>query len=234
MTDERRYAATGRFRPWLVAALQRVFGSVFRGLFAMTVTGTENVPRSGPVILAGNHAGFLDGPLVWLYAGRPARFLTKAELYRSRFLARALGWLGQIPVHRGQPDRSALQTALAELAAGGVVGVFPEGARGSGDLTSVQHGVAYLAVKSGAPIVPVACVGSADALPRGGRAVRLRAPIRVAYGPPFTPSAAAGPTTRAAVAAAADEIRDRLVDHLAAVTGARSPALAASTEDGAR
>jgi 1-acyl-sn-glycerol-3-phosphate acyltransferase len=219
-----RYVATGRFRPRLVALLQAVFGVVFRGLFAMRVSGRSNVPRAGAVILAGNHTGFLDGPLVWLYAGRPARFLTKAELYRYPLLARALGWLGQIPVHRGSADRAAVRAALAELAAGGAVGVFPEGARSSGDLSSVQPGVAYLAVKSGAPVVPVASIGSARALPRGARMVRPRVPIVVAYGAPFTPAVPAGASTREGVAAAAEQIRARLVAHLAATqAAARDP-----------
>ena len=218
-----RFRATGRFRPWLVSLLQLVFRRVFRLLFRMTVTGQEHVPRTAPVILAGNHTGFLDGPLVWLYTPRPAHFLTKAEMFRHWFLARALGWLGQIPVHRGQPDRAALTAALDALATGGAVGVFPEGTRGAGRLESLQHGVAYLGVKSGSPIVPVACLGSAAALPKDSHRLRPRVPIRLAFGEPFTLDVDPGLSRRASVAAAAEQIHQRLRSHLAAVAAEGSP-----------
>jgi 1-acyl-sn-glycerol-3-phosphate acyltransferase len=202
---------------WLVVALQVTFRPVFRLLFRMRVEGQAGVPTTGGVIVAGNHSGFLDGPLVWLYSPRPVRFLTKAELYRQPLLARALGWLGQIPVHRGEPDRAALGEALAVLAEGGAVGVFPEGRRSDGALSEVHDGVAYLAVKSGCPVVPVACLGSGRALPRGGRRVRLRTPITVAYGSATTLVPGGGLRSRRTVAAAGAEIRGALLGHLTAV-----------------
>jgi 1-acyl-sn-glycerol-3-phosphate acyltransferase len=207
--------ATGRHRPWLAAALQRTFRPVLRLLLRMRIEGLEHVPASGGVIVAGNHAGFLDGPLVWLYLPRPVRFLVKAELYRSPPLARALGWLGPIPVHRGQPDRAALEQALGVLAAGGAVGVFPEGTRGSGVLREVHDGVAYLAVRSGCPVLPVACLGSRRALPSGGRP-QLRTRVTVAFGPPVTVAPTGALRARRTVAAASQEIRQALLAHLAA------------------
>lgn len=210
-----RHRATGRHRPWLVTWLRVAFRPVFRGLLRMRVDGQAHVPGSGGVIVAGNHTGVLDGPLVWLYLPRPARFLTKAELYAHPFLGRALGGLGQIPVHRGEPDRAALAEALAVLAAGGVVGVFPEGTRGTGMLSQVHDGVAYLAVKSGCPVVPVACLGSDRALSPGGRP-RLRAPVTLSFGSPVTVVAAGAVRNRRTVTAASEEIRAALVGHLAA------------------
>lgn len=217
-----RYAATGRYRRWLVVAVQWTFSRVFRFVFDMRVEGRDRVPRGGGVILAGNHTGWLDGPLVFLYAPRPTRFLVKAELYRHPPLARALGWLGQIPVHRGQPDRTALREALAVLAAGGAVGVFPEGTRSTGTLGEVHHGVAYLAVKSGCPVVPVACFGSSDALPKGAVIPRPRTRLVVTYGSPLAVAVAGRPQARRTIALAAEEIREAMRTHLldaAAVAG---------------
>jgi 1-acyl-sn-glycerol-3-phosphate acyltransferase len=128
-----RRRTTSSRKPWLVAA-SRPFGiGLFRSLFRVTVIGGEHVPRRGAVLLAGNHTGFLDGPLVYALSPRSATFLAKSELFVGP-LGRALGWLGQIPVHRGHPDRAALRAGLAVLASGGALGVFPEGTRGSGQL----------------------------------------------------------------------------------------------------
>jgi 1-acyl-sn-glycerol-3-phosphate acyltransferase len=110
------------------------------------VIGGEHVPTAGPVLLAGNHTGFLDGPLVYAFSPRSATFLAKSELFVGP-LARPLTWLGQIPVHRGHPDRAALRAGLAVLASGGALGVFPEGTRGSGTLEEVSDGLAYLALR---------------------------------------------------------------------------------------
>jgi len=154
-----------------------------RTLLSLQVEGTQHVPDGGPVILAGNHSGILDGPLVYFVSPRPCRLLTKAEVFVGPW-ARPCGWLGLIPVHRGQADRAALQAGLAELAAGGVLGVFPEGTRGTGALDSVADGVAYLALRSGAPVVPIAVTGTLAALPRGKVVPVPRSPVRVVLAHP--------------------------------------------------
>lgn len=208
-----RRRATGRRRAWIVAG-SRPFGWVlFHALFSVQVEGAEHVPRHGPVLLAGNHTGFLDGPLVYSVSPRQASFLAKSELFVGP-LARALGWLGQIPVHRGRPDREALRAGLAVLARGEVLGVFPEGARGAGTLDSVNDGLAYLALRSGAQVVPLAVLGTAEALPRGRRLPRFRAPVRVVFGPPAYVLVDGDPRARRTVAAAAEQLRLALVAHL--------------------
>jgi len=111
-----RRVASGSPKPWLIAGCRAFGAGLSRCVFRMQVQGLHHVPRAGPVLLAGNHTGLLDGPLVFLLAPRPAVFLAKAELFTG-LLARALGWLGQVPVHRGQPDRTALKLGLAHLAA---------------------------------------------------------------------------------------------------------------------
>ena len=173
-------------------------------------------------MLAGNHASFLDGPMVFLLAPRRAVFLVKSEMFVGP-LARALGWLGQVPVHRGRADRAALQQALAALGSGRAVGVFPEGTRGAGTLDEVQHGVAYLALRAGCEVVPVACLGTSAALPKGRRFPVWRAPVTVVFGAPLQVSVSGDPRSRRAVAEAAEQIRLGLRAHLAEA-GARHEA----------
>lgn len=204
--------ATGQPKPWLVTVLRPVGRLLFRAAFRMHVEGTEHLPRRGAVLLAGNHTGFLDGPLVWAFSPRQAIFLAKSELFVGP-LSRALGWLGQVPVHRGRPDRTALRRALAVLEGGGAMGVFPEGTRGAGVLAEVSDGLAWLALHSGAPVVPIAVLGTAEALPKGGRP-RLRAPVRLVFGPVVTLASTGDPRVRRHVRAAAEELRLAMLAHL--------------------
>lgn len=207
--------ATGSRKPWLVSA-SRPFGQLlFRALFRVQVVGAHHVPASGPVLLAGNHTGFLDGPLAYALSPRAATFLAKSELFVGP-LARALGWLGQVPVHRGRPDRTALRAGLAVLQAGGALGVFPEGTRGSGQLDAVSDGVAYLALRSGAPVVPLAVLGTSAAMPKGAKLPRWRAPVTLVFGPPFEASVEGDPRARRTVRAAGEQIRLQLLAHLRA------------------
>jgi 1-acyl-sn-glycerol-3-phosphate acyltransferase len=210
---KRWVTATGSRKPWLVSA-SRPFGQVlFRSVFRVRVVGAEHVPLSGPVLLAGNHTGFLDGPLAYAMSPRSATFLAKSELFIGP-LARALGWLGQIPVHRGRPDRTALRSGLAVLRGGGALGVFPEGTRGSGGFDSTTDGLAYLALRSGAPVVPIAVTGTGAALPRGSTVPKLRAPVRIAFGQPVTVDPSGDPRARRTVRDAAEQLRLALLAHL--------------------
>ncbi|MCU1587278.1 MAG: phospholipid/glycerol acyltransferase [Frankiales bacterium] len=211
--------ATGTRKPWLVAA-SRPFGQVlFRTAFRVRVLGAEHVPPTGPVLIAGNHTGFLDGPLAYALSPRSATFLAKSELFVGP-LARALGWLGQIPVHRGRPDRTALRNGLAVLQGGGALGVFPEGTRGAGQLDTVSDGVAYLALHSGAPVIPLAVIGTSYAMPKGARLPRWRAPVGLVFGPPFQVSVDGDPRARRTVRTAGEQIRLELLTHLRAATAA--------------
>jgi 1-acyl-sn-glycerol-3-phosphate acyltransferase len=195
---------------------RRSAARLLRMVFRVRVTGLEHLPTTGPVLIAGNHTGFLDGPVVFVLLPRPSAFLVKSELYDSPF-RRVLEFARQIPVRRGSPDRTALRRALGVLRAGGVLGVFPEGTRGEGRLESVQHGIGYLALRAGCPVVPVVCVGTAEALPKGRRLPRWRSPVTVAFGPAFQVAVDGDPRARSTVAAAAEQVRLRLREHLDAV-----------------
>ena len=189
------------------------------GALDLTITGRELVPASGPVLLAGNHSGLLDGPLVYLLSPRPVAMLAKSELFVGRWPP-LLDKLGLIAVHRGTPDRAALRRGLAHLAVDGALCVFPEGTRGAGDLAQIADGLAYLALRSGAAVVPVAVSGTAQALPRGARLPRLRSPVRIAFGAPVTLTVEGDPRARRTLSTAAEQLRLALLDHLQASTGA--------------
>ena len=174
------------------AARGRRIGQVlFHTLYRSRILGAEHVPASGPVVLASNHTGVLDGPLVFGLAPRPAHFLVKAELFHG-----PVGWVldrcGQIPIDRSRADRRALQQALAVLARGGVVGVFPEGSRGLGDVAAVHAGVTWLALTSGAPVVPIACLGTRRPGASIGRPPAPRQRVAVVFGEPVRLAAEPG------------------------------------------
>ncbi|MDX6287291.1 MAG: CMP/dCMP kinase [Frankiales bacterium] len=214
-----------RAHPRLIRAMSRFGWWLFHRVFRVRVFGAEHVPSTGPVLLAGNHTSFLDGPVVFGMSPRAAVFFIKSELYGGP-LDRALDWLGQIPINRGRPDRPALKRGLALLADGQAVGMFPEGSRGSGDLSNVQHGIAYLALKADCPVVPVACFGTVDALPMGRRLPKWKTRVDVVFGPTFTVRADGDPSARRTSAEAAEQIRQHLREHLTAaaeLTGRPAP-----------
>lgn len=196
---------------------RRIAARLLRVVLRLRVEGLEHIPAGGPVLLAGNHSGFLDGPIVFIVLPRPAAFLVKSELYDTGFRP-VLRFARQIPIRRGTPDRTALRQGLAVLRAGGVLGVFPEGTRGTGSLASIQHGIGYIALQARCPIVPVVCVGTADALPKGRALPRWRAPVTVVFGRSFSLDVPGDPRARRTVAEAAEQIRSRLLTHLDDVT----------------
>lgn len=225
-----RRRATGTLKPSVRAGVRLVGTGLARSVLSLRVEGAGHVPVDGPVILAGNHSGILDGPLVFFVSPRPARLLTKSEVFVGPW-ARACGWLGLIPVHRGQADRAALQAGLAHLTSGGALGVFPEGTRGSGALEQVADGVAYLALRSGAPVVPIAVTGTLAALPKGKRVPAFRAPVRVVFGPPVTVEPTGDPRARRTVRDAAEQLRLALAAHLQ--TAAHTSAQLSTPEESA-
>lgn len=204
-----------------LAIVRRAAALLLRAVFRVRVHGLENFPPGGPVLVAGNHTGFLDGPIVFMMLPRPAVFLVKSELYAGPW-AKVLAFARQIPIRRGSPDRTGLTRAVGVLEAGGVLGVFPEGTRGEGKLETIQHGIGYLALRADCPVVPVVCTGTAEALPKGRLLPRWRAPVDVVFGPAFRLEVEGNRRARSTVAAAAEQIRAHLLAHLEA-TGTPAP-----------
>ncbi|MET8677496.1 lysophospholipid acyltransferase family protein [Streptomyces sp. NPDC004647] len=197
------------------AAVGRRIGiGLMYGLWKPRVLGAWRVPASGPVILAVNHSHAIDGPILMGTAPRPVHFLVKKEAFVGP-LDPFLRGIGQLKVDRSRADRTAITHALGVLERGGVLGIFPEGTRGEGDFASLRSGLAYFAVRSGAPIVPVAVLGSAD---RSGRLVSALPPLRsrvdVVFGDSFSAGDATGRATRKALDEATVRIQQRLTAHL--------------------
>ncbi|MFJ8693452.1 lysophospholipid acyltransferase family protein [Streptomyces roseolilacinus] len=197
------------------AAIGRGIGiGLMYGLWKPRVLGAWRVPASGPVILAVNHAHNLDGPMLMGTAPRPVHFLIKKEAFVGP-LGPFLEGIGQLKVDRAAADRTAIAGALDVLAAGGVLGIFPEGTRGEGDFASLRAGLAYFAVRSGAPIVPVAVLGSSE---RRGRLMKglppLRSRVDVVFGDAFDAGDGSGRRTRRALDDATVRIQERLTGHL--------------------
>ncbi|MFE0689258.1 lysophospholipid acyltransferase family protein [Streptomyces xiamenensis] len=192
---------------------RRIGVGLMYGLFRPRVLGAWRVPAAGPAIIAVNHTHNVDGPMVMGVAPRPVHFLIKKEAFigpLDPFLRR----IGQIEVDRDTTDRTAITSALGVLKNGGVLGIFPEGSRGEGDFAALRAGLAYFAVRSGAPVVPVAVLGSTE---RRGRLIQGLPPLRgrldVVFGDPFTVGEG-GRRTRAALDAATVRLRDGLTAHL--------------------
>ena len=143
--------------PWGPRWSRWVGWALARGLWATEVRGRELVPGNGAAIIVANHVGFIDGPVLHGVIPRPSHFLVGAHMFKSA-LSLILRAAGQVRVD--EAGRGALAQGLAVLRRGGVVGMFPEGTRGSGRAMAVHGGAAWLALQSGAPMVPTAIVGT--------------------------------------------------------------------------
>lgn len=155
-----------------------------------TLGALDSIPQDGPLILASNHASNLDGPIVgsWLMPrlGRRIHWMGKKELFAWPFL----GWLaahgGVHPVDRSKADVEAFRLASRILADGGVLFVFPEGTRSpTGALQEARDGVAVLALRSGAPIVPIGIAGSHKVWPKGQKLPHPGGRVTARIGDPF-------------------------------------------------
>ena len=148
------------------------------------VRGRENIPSQGPVLVVVNHLNLADPPLVSVSLGRKAVFMAKEELFRSRFSSYFIGSFGAFPVHRGQLDRKALRQADKVLADGLALIMFPEATRSkTTQLQPAFPGSALIALRSGAPILPVAITGTERI--KGVTWILHRPRLTVTIGPPF-------------------------------------------------
>lgn len=145
-------------RTGLLSSMRGTFRQILSSMYDIRLHGLDGVPTDGPVILAANHIGTLDGPL--LVAFTPNTWaLAKNELFESK-VGPFLHAAGQIPVARDHVDHRAVKRCLQVLQQGRNLGIFPEGLRGIGDMSRLRGGAAYLAMVTGVPIVPVAILGT--------------------------------------------------------------------------
>ena len=210
---------------WLLHGGRPASRWLIRRRYDVREHGMGHVPPQGPVIVAANHTGVIDGPLLAIFGPRPVHALTKEEMF-SGPLGPVLRVTGQIELDRFATDLRAVRTCLHVLEHGGVVGIFPEGNRGAGDLTRFRPGAAYLALVSGAPVVPLMMYGTR---PRGGGKDALPARgavLDLVYGAPFRVAREPWPRTPRLVAATSAALRSRMTEELAAglaLTGQTMP-----------
>lgn len=158
---------------------------LFATYFRWRVFGAENVPLRGPVILAANHASFLDPPLVGCGIHRGINFLGRESLFRIPFFGWYLRQLNSVPLDRDGASAKGLKTILERLLAGGGIILFPEGTRTlDGNLQPARSGVGLTVIKSESPVVPVRVFGTFEAYSRHMRIPRPRR-VQVVYGQPM-------------------------------------------------
>ena len=171
---------------WVVKAL---LTPIFRFLWRVRVEGAEHVPAHGPAIIACNHLSFCDSLFLPLVIRRRLTFVAKAEYFEQRRTAWFFRSLGQIPIKRGGGSAAvrALDSAAEVIERGGLFGIYPEGTRTpDGTLHKGHTGVARLAQRTGAVVVPAGIVGTHEVQPIGQMWLRPFMPVTVRFGPPLT------------------------------------------------
>jgi 1-acyl-sn-glycerol-3-phosphate acyltransferase len=196
---------------------------LFLLIFRPHVVGRENVPATGPFIIASNHLSFIDSMAIPLMAPRRVGYLAKAEYFTGSGLR---GWftktwftaLGALPVERQthRAAQEALDTAMTVLKAGGGFGVYPEGTRSKdGRLARGKTGVAWLALTADCPVVPVGITGTDRIQPIGARYWRPHR-FSVTFGEPLTFPEHRG---QAGKGKARREVTDRIMEAIADLSG---------------
>jgi 1-acyl-sn-glycerol-3-phosphate acyltransferase len=193
----------------LALPLRKVAKWYFQCRYDLAIHHEDRFPMTGPVLMTPNHLNLLDAPLLGAIAPRMLHQLGKVEVFgglQGWFLHR----LGQIPVDRSSYDTLAVRKSIKVLRDGRVLNIYPEGTRGTGDFSRIRVGVAYLAMVTGAPILPVVLIGTR--LPGG--AVEGFPPagsrIDVVYGETFAVERVPFPRRHSDVRAVADQIGDVL------------------------
>ncbi|MFG6403409.1 MULTISPECIES: lysophospholipid acyltransferase family protein [unclassified Microbacterium] len=186
-----------------------VIAPLARMLYRPRVEGRENVPRTGPVIFASNHLSFIDSVAIPIAAPRPVHFLAKSSYFDKWASREFFTAIGAIAVKRGagQAALDALDQQRRILMDGRAVALYPEGTRSlDGRLYKGRTGVAFLALQTGAPVVPVGLVGTDVVMPVGARFPSMSERVTVRFGAPLDLSRHGHADSGRARRAATDEI----------------------------
>ena len=207
---------------WYWAFKHIFFGPVLQRYNRVEVSGLEHIPASGPAILASNHQAVMDSFYLPLVCPRQITFLAKKEYFTGiGLVGRAQRWffttVGQVPIDRTSADagEDAMNSALRVLARGDLFGIYPEGTRSpDGKLYKGKTGMARIALRSGAPVVPVAMLGTREANPIGTwvpRPAKVRVNIGEAIDPrAFVNARGLDPDSYEAARVLTDEVMERL------------------------
>ena len=167
---------------WLMKNV--IAGPLLTGIFRPWVTGADNIPKQGAVILASNHLSFVDSVFLPICIDRDMVFLAKSEYFTTKGIK---GWAtkwfmkgtGMLPIDRsgGKASEASLNTGLRVLAEGRVLGIYPEGTRSpDGKLYRGRTGIARMVLESGVPVVPVAMIDTEKVMPIGAKWPKMRRP----------------------------------------------------------
>jgi 1-acyl-sn-glycerol-3-phosphate acyltransferase len=173
------------------AFMRGVVITVAKGVFRASVKGRENLPSTGGYILSPSHRSNLDTPLLAMLTHRRLRYMGKESLWKSKFGGWFLSTLGGFPVSRGVADREAMRAAMVVIERGEPLVMFPEGTRQTGPVIedeNMKDGPAYIACRTGVPIVPMGMAGTEGAMPKGSKRVH---PVKIVMviRPPIYPPA---------------------------------------------
>lgn len=176
----------------------------------LEVRGKENVPPTGPLVMVSNHLSMVDPPLLAACFDRRIVFIAKEEAFNHPIMGPFTRGFGSISIRRGQVDRQALKAAGDTLSQGLALGVFPEGTRSrTGQLQKGHAGAALLAIRAGAPVLPVAITGTEKI--KGPISVLKRPRIIVTIGKPFMPPAGGDKGNGKRL----DEFTEEIMEHIA-------------------
>ncbi len=196
----------------------RLAGLIFATVFRRRVHGRHHVPLDGPVILAANHASYMDPPLIGSSLNRPLHYLARESLFKYPGIRQWLHSLNAVPVDRDGGGAKGLKIILDRLLAGGGIILFPEGTRTSdGHLQPGRSGIGLTVIKSAAPVVPVRVFGTYEAWGRH-RPWPRSGPVVVKFGAPLrfeALRAEAASCSKARLKAIYQEVADDLMRHIA-------------------
>ncbi len=176
---------------WLYQVGRTLADCVFDGGYAGDIAGIENIPRSGPFILASNHASFFDPPAIGRHVPAEIAYFARKSLFKPGLIGSILTSVNAIPVDRdGESDIQAVKKVLGALKQGRGVLFFPEGTRSpDGTLRDPMPGVGMIACKARVPVIPARVFGSFEAFGRDMEVPALNIPISVAFGVRLSPDA---------------------------------------------
>ena len=179
-------------------------------MYRPRVTGKENIPLVGPVLIAPIHRSNVDFAFTLFISPRKVFFMAKDSVFRVPILGTLLLHLGAFPIKRGTADRESMALAEEVLRRGHALVLFPEGTRKEGrSVAQLRDGAMFVAARTGATVVPVGVGGSEKAMPPGKNLPRP-ARIRIVVGEPIAPPSGEGRVARSAITAKSEELRVEL------------------------